>query len=76
MIKHCEHMINCEDCAKLLCKHCIEDCDGCNLQVCMDCYQAHVIHCDTCDLAMCSIAYPDKKLCPLCEMKEEMLPHD
>ena len=72
MVDHCEHMINCEKCSKLICKHCIEDCDGCNAQLCESCYNKHVNKCSNCELPMCSIAYPDKKLCPLCEMKEEL----
>ncbi len=63
-------MITCEDCPKLICKHCIEDCSGCNKELCEECYNKHINSCEDCHAPMCPVQVT-VKLCPLCEMLHE-----
>ncbi len=57
----------CNDCKKIICSYCIEDCSGCHTETCEKCYKAHQVKCKECDKSLCKTELI-KELCPICDM--------
>lgn len=77
----CEHITKCNVCNKEVCSYCVEDCSGCQLEWCKDCYLAHQECCFECLTMVCPDEVvvlaavgqdPDDliipQVCPKCDM--------
>lgn len=66
----CEHITSCQKCEGLICSYCVEDCSGCQLEACKDCYDKHLISCQQCQIKLCKSEMLGN-ICPTCDMKNE-----
>ena len=65
---HCEHIAKCEKCDKEICSYCVEDCSGCQLETCKECYDKHLAICKRCSTMLCKTEIIGD-ICPICDMK-------
>ena len=65
----CDHITNCTECKKHICAHCVEDCSGCPIEACENCYTRHLVKCSKCPSLVCPMEMIGK-ICPSCDMQE------
>ena len=63
---NCEHITQCEKCNSNICSYCIDDCDGCGIESCNNCYVQHMKKCETCSNLVCPMNFAGK-LCLSCD---------
>lgn len=66
----CNHITECSKCEKTICSYCIEDCSGCGIEACKDCYNQHQIKCQDCSESLCPTEIMSNQKCPVCDMKD------
>ena len=72
----CEHITTCNKCGTEICSYCVEDCSGCQLEWCKDCYKEHQTVCCDCLIELCpqeieviqDIENIVRSICPKCNM--------
>lgn len=67
----CEHITRCSKCEKIICSYCIEDCSGCGIEACKECYSEHQSKCNICNSELCPTELMANKMCAVCDMKDE-----
>ena len=65
----CEHIQPCTECSKSLCSYCIEDCDGCPIEACEECFNKHLVKCESCETLLCPKNLKGVQ-CPSCNMQD------
>ena len=49
----CNHITNCNECKEQVCSYCVDDCSGCQLEWCKECYLRHQEGCMECLAMLC-----------------------
>ncbi len=74
----CNHITNCNKCKEQVCSYCVEDCSGCQIEWCKECYQEHQVPCMECLTMICpnEIELVESlddsiSICPRCNMQND-----
>lgn len=81
----CDHITHCNKCNALVCSYCCEDCSGCQVEWCKECYKEHQVCCYDCLEMICPVEQEriftgqepiegtiiEIPVCPKCNMKND-----